>query len=249
MVNIDLDYYLHQLLGEFSEIAPFLTAIIFVYFGIVLICAVVSFVIYFLNAIGLYEMSSSLGLKNPWYGFIPFLNSFAIGRIAEKYQKKNGAKPAKFSVILLTLEIVMAVLSVITLFSAVSTVIGVASFAAGYLADVTSSAGIGAYNIMSILWLVFAAFLLVGVATAYLVVYYIAFWRTCAVFDYKNASLYTVLSVFFSFLAPIFLFVIRKNKPFTDGRAQLDRGIDNFSHSSPETEQKDNFSHPSDNNE
>ena len=194
-------------------------------------------------------MSSSLGLKNPWYGFIPFLNSFAIGRIAEKYQKKNGAKSAKFSVILLTLEIVMAVLSVITLFSAVSTVIGVASFAAGYLADVTSSAGIGAYNIMSILWLVFAAFLLVGVATAYLVVYYIAFWRTCAVFDYKNASLYTVLSVFFSFLAPIFLFVIRKNKPFTDGRAQLDRGIDNFSHSSPETEQKDNFSHPSDNKE
>ena len=179
MVNIDLDYYLHQLLGEFSEISPFLTAFIFVYFGIVLICAVVSFVIYFLNAIGLYEMSSSLGLKNPWYGFIPFLNSFAIGRIAEKYQKKNGAKSAKFSVILLTLEIVMAVLSVITLFSAVSTVIGVASFAAGYLADVTSSAGIGAYNIMSILWLVFAAFLLVGVATAYLVVYYIAFWPVC----------------------------------------------------------------------
>lgn len=249
MVNIDLDYYLHQLLGEFSEIAPFLTAFLFIYFGIILICSIVSAIIYFLNAIGLYEMSSSLGLKNPWYGFIPFLNSFAIGRIAEKYQKKNGAKSAKFSVILLTLEIVMAVLSVITLFSAVSTVIGVASFAAGYLADVTSSAGIGAYNIMSILWLVFAAFLLVGVATAYLVVYYIAFWRTCAVFDYKNASLYTVLSVFFSFLAPIFLFVIRKNKPFTDGRAQLDRGIDNFSHSSPETEQKDNFSHPSDNKE
>ena len=249
MVNIDLDYFLHRLLGEFSEIAPFLTAFLFIYFGIILICSIVSAIIYFLNAIGIYEMSSSLGLKNPWYGFIPFLNSFAIGRIAEKYQKKNGAKSAKFSVILLTLEIVMAVLSVITLFSAVSTVIGVASFAAGYLADVTSSAGIGAYNIMSILWLVFAAFLLVGVATAYLVVYYIAFWRTCAVFDYKNASLYTVLSVFFSFLAPIFLFVIRKNKPFTDGRAQLDRGIDNFSHSSPETEQKDNFSHPSDNKE
>ena len=249
MVNIDLDYYLHRLLGEFSEIAPFLTAFLFIYFGIILICSIVSAIIYFLNAIGLYEMSYSLGLKNPWYGFIPFLNSFAIGRIAEKYQKKNGAKTAKFSVILLTLEIVMAVLSVIILFSAVSTVIGAASFAAGYLADVTSSAGIGAYNIMSILWLVFAAFLLVGVATAYLVVYYIAFWRTCAVFDYKNASLYTVLSVFFSFLAPIFLFVIRKNKPFTDGRAQLDRGIDNFSHSSPETEQKDNFSHPSDNKE
>ena len=249
MVNIDLDYYLHQLLGEFSEIAPFLTAFLLIYFGIILICSIVSAIIYFLNAIGLYEMSYSLGLKNPWYGFIPFLNSFAIGRIAEKYQKKNGAKTAKFSVILLTLEIVMAVLSVITLFSAVSTVIGVASFAAGYLADVTSSAGIGAYNIMSILWLVFAAFLLVGVATAYLVVYYIAFWRTCAVFDYKNASLYTVLSVFFSFLAPIFLFVIRKNKPFAGYRERIERGIDNFSHSSPESEEKDNFSHPSDNKE
>lgn len=247
MVNMDFDYVLHELLGKFSEIAPFLTAFFAVYFAVVLICALVSAVIYFLNAIGLYEMSASLGLKNPWYSFIPFLNSYAIGRTAEKYQKKNGAKSAKFSVILLTLEIVMAVLAVITLFSAVSTVIGAASFAAGYLANATSSAGIGAYNIMSVLWLVFAAFLLVGVATAYLVVYYIAFWRTCAVFDYKNASLYTVLSVFFSFLAPIFLFVIRKNKPFTEGRAQLDRGIDNFSHSSPVSEQKDNFSHPSDN--
>lgn len=249
MVNMNLDYLLHEALGKFPEIAPFLAALIFIYFGIVLICAVVSFVIYFLNAIGLYEMSSSLGLKNPWYSFIPFLNSFAIGRIAEKYQKKNGAKSAKFSVILLTLDIIMTVLAVIMLFSLVSTVIGAASFAAGYLADVTSSVSIGAYNIMSILWLVFSALLFLGVATAYIVIYYVAFWRTCAVFDYKNASLYTVLSVFFNFLAPIFLFVIRKNKPFAGYRERIERGIDNFSHTAPETEQKDNFSHNTENME
>ena len=45
------------------------------------------------------------------------------------------------------------------------------------------------------------------------IIKYIALWRVYSSFDGKNAVLFTVLSVLFNFLEPVFLFVIRNNQP------------------------------------
>ena len=58
-------------------------------------------------------------------------------------------------------------------------------------------------------------------AFVYTVLHYVAFWRIVASFDNSNATLYTVLSVFFSFLDPIFLFIIRNKQPVFDPRERF----------------------------
>ena len=54
------------------------------------------------------------------------------------------------------------------------------------------------------------------VSIAYLVLFYVALWRIYSAYDYNNATLFLVLSIFFTFLAPIFLFVMRKKQPVFD---------------------------------
>ena len=61
-------------------------------------------------------------------------------------------------------------------------------------------------------------FVLIGVLIAYVVIYYVALWRIFAAFDYNNATVYFVLSIVFSFLGPIFLFVLRNKQPVFDPR-------------------------------
>ena len=66
---------------------------------------------------------------------------------------------------------------------------------------------------LSFIPLILSSFLLMLSALAFAIVKYIALWRVYASFDGKNAVLFTVLSVLFNFLEPVFLFVIRNNQP------------------------------------
>ena len=62
----------------------------------------------------------------------------------------------------------------------------------------------------------FSALVLMGVSIAYIVLYYVALWRIFTAYDYNNATVYFVLTIFFSFLGPIFLFVLRNKQPVFD---------------------------------
>ena len=64
-----------------------------------------------------------------------------------------------------------------------------------------------------VLPLVIGYVLMLGISIALTVVLYVAYWRVFAIFDSQNATMYLVLSIFFSFLAPIFLFVLRNRQP------------------------------------
>lgn len=66
---------------------------------------------------------------------------------------------------------------------------------------------------LSFIPLILSTFLLMLSALAFAIIKYIALWRVYASFDGKNAVLFTVLSVLFNFLEPVFLFVIRNNQP------------------------------------
>ena len=52
-----------------------------------------------------------------------------------------------------------------------------------------------------------------GLSVAFTVIYYVALWRIFALYNYKNATLFLVLSIFISCLYPIFLFVLRNKEP------------------------------------
>ena len=155
-------------------------------------------------------MSKTAGVEYPWLSFIPVANSFTLGRLAEKYRKNPIEKPAKYSVILLILHIIKKIAAILfTVFfcivavTAAREIIGIALY----------DDSINASAALSLIPLIISAFFLMLSALAFAILKYIALWRVYASFDGKNAVLFTVLSVLFNFLEPVFLFVIRNNQP------------------------------------
>ena len=205
MVNSGILTQIFEELGangdDFAVFAG-LMVVYFAFFGIV------SIVMYLLYAFGLYGMAKGAGIEMPWRGFIPFANTFLFGKIAERYVKKDGKKSARFGGLLLAFEILTAVFAVVCLLF----VINVFSALFAYLAYDNSDTAIS----RAMVSMIFSSLVLMGVAIAYVVIYYVALWRIFTAFDYNNATVYFVLSIFFSFLGPIFIFVLRNKQPVFD---------------------------------
>lgn len=176
----------------------------FAFFGII------ALVMYLLEAFGLYGMAKGSGISAPWRGFIPFANTFLFGKIAERYVKKDGKKSAKFGGLLLAFEILVLVLAFATMAFAISMIF--------VLATAENETELANSIIVPMFAMLISCFVLMGVSIAYVVIYYVALWRIFTAFDYNNATVYFVLSIFFSFLGPIFLFVLRNKQPVFDTR-------------------------------
>lgn len=173
----------------------------------------VALVMYLLESIGVYKMSKNMGLSNPWMAFVPIANHYALGRIAEKYIKNDGRPSAKFSKILLTLCIITLVVAIaFVVFIFVLVFLEAASIpevdAVMYSEEMAATM---AFTI--ILPILLGYLVILGVSIAFSVVWYVALWRVFALYDDKNATVYLVLSIFFGFLCPIFLFMLRNRQP------------------------------------
>lgn len=184
--------------------------IMFVYFAFI---GIIALAMYLLEAIGLYGMAKKAGFSSPWRSFIPFANTFLFGKIAEKYKRRDGKPSAKFGGLLLAFEILTLIFAVACL---AFTVIMICGITASY-GDIELSGSI----VGTVIFMLVFAFVLMGVSIAYAVMYYIALWRIFAAFDYNNATVYLVLSIVFSFLGPIFLFVLRNKEPVFDQKERF----------------------------
>lgn len=186
-------------------------ALIFVLL-VVLISGGLSLAMYLFQALGIYKMGKNMGFKAPWLSFIPIANSYALGRIAETYVKADGRPSAKFSKILLTLCIILEVIAIA--FMVVAVVLVASEFITYnfYYEDVTDVSS-SLMSVAGITMLIIGYFAILGVSIAYSIIAYIAHWRIFALYSPNNATLYLVLSIFFSFLSPIFLFMLRNNVP------------------------------------
>ncbi len=183
------------------------------YFSSFVISSVVSIIAYLLTSFGIYNMGKKLGVANPWLSFIPFANIYAFGKIAEHYIKKDGRPSAKFSKILLTFNIIILVLTVVL----------VTALLVGVILEAMSNPDMNAYFESEefavtglytfILPVVLGTLAICGLAIAYMVVTYVALWRIFSIFDPETATLYLVLSIFFGFLQPIFIFILRNREP------------------------------------
>lgn len=203
----------------------FLFISLYVIFIFVIVAAIL--VLYYLNAVGIYKMSVSAEIKNPWFAFIPFFDAFALGRLAEKYQKRNGTRPAKFSIILVVLNIVYELTALVMIFLMM---FGLGNFFVIALKGAVTNDASTAISGLAVLVPYFVSVLIFcAVGIAYNVFYFIALWRVFGIFDSKNATAYTVLSIFFSFLAPIFVFVLRNKEPHFSYEERIKtRTLNNF---------------------
>lgn len=198
----------------FSELFEFLS-VFGIFYGIV---ALLGLALFILGGYAIFEMSKKADIKYPFLGFIPVLQSFALGRIAEKYVKRDGNKSAKFGTILLVLNILQFIISIVFI---VFSVIAILSIIVNVEDAIASDLEVTLSMFSSFIPVIISYFILFAVAISYSVFYYVSLWRVFSIFDNHNATLYLVLSIFFSFLAPIFLFVIRNNIPAFDYKSRL----------------------------
>ena len=194
----------------FNDAFGYLGGIILIYIGLLGLGSIVGIALYVLNGIGIMKMSNSLDISNGWLGFIPFATVFAFGRIGERYIKRDGTKSAKFSIILLVFYIlmsVMAVLLTIFLTSFLLTLIVFAEEAISNDTAMTMDMFKGAIPV------IICTIVILAIEIAYIIFFLICLWRVFSIFEPQNATLYLVLSIFFTFLVPVFLFILRNKQP------------------------------------
>lgn len=175
------------------------TGVLVVLGFVLLFCFAFIIVLYIFQAIGISKMMKSLKLNNSWMAYVPIFNTYAFGKVAEQYIKKDGRKSAKFSVILLICNFALLFLSVI---------MSVFSFSMSFA---TASGEEEMTMVMAIIVILFSLFV-IACAYAVMAVQYVALWRIFAIFAPKNATLYTVLSIFLS-ISPFLIFASRNAKP------------------------------------
>ena len=215
MYRINWSDFLEELNLTQRDVQAMLSILIAIFAGTMLI----ALAIYLLHAVGVYKMAKSAGVENAWLAFIPIVNVLPFGQIAEKYVKRDGTKSAKFGVILLVLQLVGSALAFLMLFFCFR---GIASMI-GTVINAADPAQITPEEILSPLIPVFLLYMpCIGLALALTIVRYVALWRIFCIFDYSNATLFTVLCVLFGgLLEAIFLFVLRNRQPVFDYRERL----------------------------
>ena len=179
---------------------------------------IVKLILFIIGGIGIYFMSKNFDIKNPWICFVPFVQSFSLGRIARNYIKKDEKKSADLSIWLLVFNIVQYVISLIFMFLLAYSVFDIIANVENAV-NTDAKVTIGMFT--SFVWVIVSFFLLLCVSVIYKIFYYIALWRVFYIFSKANATVYTVLSVFFGFLSPIFLFILRNNNPAFDDDSDL----------------------------
>ena len=194
----------------FEESLAFLGGIIAIYIGLLGLGAIIGITLYILNGIGIMKMSQSLNIKNGWLAFIPFANVFAFGRVGERYIKKDNKNSTKFSLWILVFYILMSILAILLTVFLISFLLNLIVYAEEAIStdsSMTMDMFKGAIPV------IICTIVIMAVEIAYVICFCICLWRVFSIFEPQNATLYLVLSIFFPFLVPVFLFILRNKQP------------------------------------
>ncbi len=173
------------------------------YLVIMLLSFVYSVLVYVLQSLGMYTIANRRGIRNPWLAWIPVVNVWTLGSISDQYQYVVKGKIRNRRKILLGLGIANIVLMIPLLIS--------------YFEFLSSALENTFANDAEMMELMGPLLLMLGIALVIMVVAvvqtvfaYIAYYDLFASCKPDNAVLFLVLSIFFSFLLPYFVFACRK---------------------------------------
>lgn len=177
-------------------------AVMSIFAGVWLCILGASLILYLLKAYGIYKIAKRLDIESPWIAFIPVVNVFTLGRIAET--KFEGKKKLPYGWILLGLQLAESLISYVSVFRFVKAVI----YVIGRLSEAFTHedalrylfASIGTSALVSLITLVFT------------VLYFIALYNVYRLLAPDNAPLLLALSIIIKVSEPIVIFSLR-NKP------------------------------------
>ena len=174
-----------------------------------------SVVSYVFMALGIGGMMKSFGMPHPGCAFIPFYNTYLLGKVAEESSLRLGDSKVKpFGKILLIMQIVTSAASFLMGFgSGIAQMIQVLVQKSASSTSEISVLGIFFFLFMLLIWIISIAIQIITII--YCVFYYIATYKIFKCFVPKNAVLFLVLSIVFSITTPFIFFFIRKKEPLS----------------------------------
>ena len=174
---------------------------------------------YVLTALSYYTIAQRRGIKHAWMSWVPVLNLWILGSIADQYRYVAKGEIRNRRKLLIGLSIAQAVLSLVTIVASVVMVVRlvVELPQMSHLNNVQL-----ATQFIGIIMTVAGAALLMGVVAIVAAVFrYIALYDLYASCENENKTLYIVLSILFSITMPVFLFICRnKDEGMPPRRAQ-----------------------------
>jgi len=204
-------------LTDFGITEPKLFALIILYSLLFFLILAAVLVLFYLKGYGIYIMSRKLNIKRSWYGFVPFANIFAFGRLADISAKGKGMYRKALTVTYILSFIFMVAYSVLSINFAVKLL-----FAADAAVFAEKSLDPKIFNAF------IPALAFLGIALILTVVYRILS-AVCAVKIYKRFNtrapyIKAVFGFIIPLLLPCFLYSVCKNDPIDKSVADNDDG-------------------------
>jgi len=160
---------------------------------------------YVLQSLALFNLAKKRGIQNYGLAWVPIGSSWILGKLADDVNICRRNKRTHFARNLLVLNIAYLASFVLVYIGAFA--LGITIAMEEMMSGVASTAGPAIILVAVLLWLV-----LVALIIAINVLFYMALYRVFYGYAEENAVIFTVLSIFFSILLPIFLFVIRNRE-------------------------------------
>ena len=145
--------------------------------------------IYVFTALSLYTIARRRGISAPWLAWVPVANLWVLGSLSDQYRYLTQGQMKHKRIALLVWRCVS--------YGMVGGVI------------VSAFLAVAGESVAAIVPLLSLVLVMLVLAIVYAVLYFMALYDVYASCDPQNAALYLVLSIFFRFLVPVFLFISR----------------------------------------
>ena len=160
---------------------------------------------YVLSSLALYTIAKRRGLNHAWLSWIPVANVWILGSIADQYRYVARGEIKSKRKVLLTLNIISAVLTAVLVCLCVGAVVGAFSGAImGRHEDVIMRNLLG--TLAGMLGLMVPV---LGVAIAAAIIRYMALYDLYSSCDPGNKTVFLVIGILFGITEPVFLFLCR----------------------------------------
>lgn len=167
---------------------------------------------YVMRAVGTMLISKKLGLSGGWKGFVPILDIYQLGKIADEDRKRYHPEKEASNWRKWVVATYLALWALTLVFYVVATVVAVVlitTFSEFEPVSSLGTVGIVALVLIGVAWL-----LLVAAAIAYSVILYIVYYKVFHVMADDHAVWMLILSMLFSLASPILLLVLGVSKKF-----------------------------------
>ena len=168
--------------------------------------SLMSIAVYIFTALSLYSIAKRREIRHPWMAWVPVVNCWLLGSIADQYRYVAKGETKNKRKVLLILNIISTVLVIVffVMFFAVMF---------GLVMEVTTFSMDEEELLMSVMGSLGGMMVMIlplcAVSIAYSIIYYMALYDIYESCDPSNKVLYLVVGIFVGIAQAIFLFICR----------------------------------------